>query len=92
MEQEVAIEIRRPFLQLRRARERTAASEEAAASAQEDLRLAEERYRLRTATVLKVVDAQVALTEARNAQAEAIHELQLAKLSMEKATGTLSAR
>ena len=91
-QQELTLEIKQILLQFKHAKERIAVTEEGIASAQEDLRLAEERYRLGRATVLEVIDAQVGLTEAKNTQAEAFHEYQLAKLSLEKAMGTLSAR
>ncbi len=62
-------------------------SGESIASAEEDLRYAEESYRLGAGTILEVLDAQAKLTEARNVQTEALYDAQLARLRLDTAMG-----
>lgn len=56
-------------------------------SAEEALRLANARAGAGTATQLDVLNAQTALTEARNTQAQALHDYVVARARLERAIG-----
>ena len=47
-------------------------------SAQEDLRLADERYKIGAGTLLEVIDAQLALTQAQSTLVSAKYNYQIA--------------
>jgi len=84
---DIALEIHQALLDLRRERERIELSQESIISAEEDLRYAEESYRLGAGTILEVLDAQAKLTDARNARAGALYDVQLARLKLDMAMG-----
>lgn len=84
---DIALEIQQALLDLQRERERIELSQESIASAEEDLRYAEESYRLGAGTILEVLDAQAKLTDARNVQAGALYDVQLARLRLDMAMG-----
>ena len=56
------------------------------AEAEEGLRIANVRYKSGVGTQLEVLSAQVALTDARNAQAEAIFQFRQARAELKKTT------
>ena len=84
---DIASEIQQALLDLQRERERIELSQEGIVSAQEDLRYAQESYRLGAGTILEVLDAQAKLTDARNAQTGALYDYQLARLRLDRARG-----
>jgi len=59
------------------------------ASAQEDLRLAQEMYRLNSATLLEVLDAQVTLTSARQQMIATKYDAKIAESQVAFLMGTL---
>ncbi|MBN2600537.1 MAG: TolC family protein, partial [Candidatus Marinimicrobia bacterium] len=59
------------------------------ASAQEDLRLAQEMYRLNSATLLEVLDAQVTLTSARQQMIATKYDAKIAETQIAFLMGTL---
>jgi outer membrane protein len=85
--QDITLELQQALLDLPKERERIELSQEGIASAEEDLRYAEESYRLGAGTILEVLDAQVKLTDARNARTGALYDYQLARLRLDKAMG-----
>jgi len=58
-------------------------------SAQEDLRLAQEMYRLNSATILDVLDAQVALTQAQGNLVTTKYDAKIAEVRLAYLMGTL---
>lgn len=58
-------------------------------SAQEDLRLAQEMYRLNSATLLEVLDAQIALTRARQQLISTRYDAKIAEAELAFLMGTL---
>lgn len=58
-------------------------------SAQEDLRLAQEMYRLNSATLLEVLDAQMALTQARQQLISTKYDAKIAESELALLMGTL---
>lgn len=59
-------------------------------SAQEDLRLAQEMYRLNSATILDVLDAQVALTQAQGDLITTKYDAKIAEVRLAFLMGTLN--
>ncbi|UCE67951.1 MAG: TolC family protein [Candidatus Zixiibacteriota bacterium] len=83
----VALEIKRSFLELERAREARKLAEESVAAAQEDLNLVREKYNLGAATILEVLDAEVSFKEAQTSHVEVLFNYNLAVSQLEKALG-----
>ena len=59
------------------------------ASAKEDLRLQQEMYRLNAATLLEVLDAQVALTKAQGDLVSIKYDAKIAEVKLALLIGTL---
>jgi outer membrane protein len=87
---DIELDVRRAFLQLSDSRERLDVSEKAAEQAQESLREIEVRYRGQSTTITRLIDAQVALSNARVRRANAEADVEIARASLERATGRLS--
>jgi len=88
-EQQLAIdvEVRRAFSTLQEAVELVTASKAVGEQAEESVRLAKARFDAGTATQLDVLQAQVALTEARTNEVEALYNHTVALASLRKAMG-----
>lgn len=89
MREAVELEIRSSMLEVEASRERLASQEKNVEMAQEGLKIANDRYVQGVATNLEVMDAQLALTQAKNYRLQALHDLSLAKAKMERAIGVL---
>lgn len=72
---------------IREARERIAVASETVEQAMEDVRLAEERYRVGAGTMLETIDAQVALTQAKADVIDAKCDYLVARADLARATG-----
>jgi len=88
-EQQLAIdvEVRRAHSTLQEAVELVTASKAVVGQAEESVRLAKARFDAGTATQLDVLQAQVALTEARTNEVEALYNHTIALSSLRKAMG-----
>ena len=88
-EQQLAIdvEVRRAFSTLQEADELVTASKAVVEQAEESVRLAKARFDAGTATQLDVLESQVALTEARTNEVEALYNHTVALASLRKAMG-----
>jgi outer membrane protein len=75
------------YLSLREAGERIRVSEETVVQAEENLRLAEERYRVGAGTILETIEAGVSLTTARSDLIRAKCDYLSAKADLLRATG-----
>ena len=84
---EVEVEVRRAFHDLQEADELAKASSLTIDQAVESLRLANERYATGGGTQLDVLQSQVALTESRLNQVEALHSYKVAEAVLAKALG-----
>lgn len=84
---DAALEIKRAFYNVDEARQRVKVSKETVSLAEEELRLAEERYRLGGGTMLEQIDAQVALSEARTSNIQALYDLLLSQADLARAMG-----
>jgi outer membrane protein TolC len=59
-------------------------------SAEEDLRLAQERYRVGAGTLLDIITAQVNVTNAKATLVNAKYDMMIARAQLKAAMGTLS--
>jgi outer membrane protein len=73
--------------QLRLAQERIELAEQAAATAQEDLRVQRERYRLGSTTILELLTSQEALVEAETDVVTARYDVQVARAELQALAG-----
>jgi outer membrane protein TolC len=88
-EHNVDVEVRRAFFSYRNAIDLVAASRKVVDQAAESLRLAQARFDAGSATQLDVLDSQVALTQARTNEVQALHDANLVAARLDKATGTV---
>ena len=89
LEDGIELEVRSAALEIDAARETLKSQEKNVEMAQEGLAIANERYLQGYATNLEVMDAQLALTRARNNRIQALHDLNLAAARAKKAMGIL---
>ncbi len=83
----VEFEVQQSYLDMKRAESNIATNKTAVAKAEEDFRLAGARYGAALGTNLDVVDAEVALTNARTAYIQSLYDYNVSKASLEKAMG-----
>ncbi len=74
-------------LSLTEADERIQAAKVAVESAQENFRLAQGRFDAGVGTILEVTDAQLALTQAQNTEAQALADFRIAQARLDRALG-----
>ena len=84
---EATRQIKTLVLTINEARERMSVATETVEQANEDLRLAEERYRVGAGTMLETIDAQVALTQAKSDVIQAKCDFLIATADLAVATG-----
>jgi outer membrane protein TolC len=80
-------EIKSLVFMLRESRERISVATETVEQAMEDVRLADERYRVGAGTMLETIDAQVALTQAKADVIDAKCDYLIAAADLARATG-----
>jgi len=88
----VKFEVQEAVLSLRQARESLLSQEKNVEQAQEAVRIAELNYSEGLATTLDVSSAQVALTQAKTNQVQALYDYAVALAQIEKSVGTGSDR
>jgi outer membrane protein TolC len=81
------LDVKQIILNLTQARERLALSEETVTHAKENLRLAEERYRVGAGTILETIEASASLTAAQASLIEAKIDYLVNKADLQRATG-----
>jgi len=86
---DIELNVRSTYLFLEDARQRLQVTGRAVGQAAESLREIEVRYRSQTATITQLVDAQIALSNARVRQATAHADLEIARAALEQAVGRL---
>lgn len=84
---DVMLEVRTSFLNLRGAEERIQASIKAVEQAEENLHIEQVRYAAGVGTNLDVLDAQTSLTEAKMNYTGALYDYNVAKATLSKAIG-----
>jgi outer membrane protein TolC len=87
---DIELEVRRAYLQVKDAHERSNVTVTAVALASERLRQVEVQYSNQAATVTQLIDAQVALSDARVRYTNAQAEIEIARATLERAIGRLS--
>lgn len=83
------LEVKKAFLDFEAFKRIMEINKENVISAEEDLRLARERYRVGAGTMLEVIDAQVALTRARSQLISAKYDALIAQAQLKAAMGIL---
>lgn len=86
---QVELEVRDARARLAAARERVGVAERAVAQAEETLRIVRVRYRGGLTTIVELLTAEAAATEARLRRSEALHDANLARAARELALGRL---
>lgn len=84
---DVQLEVRQLYNSLLEARERHSLAEETIANTQEELRLAQERFKVGAGTMLEQITAQVNLNQALNDEISAKADYLIASLQMDRAVG-----
>jgi outer membrane protein len=87
LRQQIALEVRRSLLEVRRTNESIRVSEQTEVQARENLALAEGRYQAGVGNILEVTDAQTSLTSARANTIQALYNYKTAVAELEKAVG-----
>ncbi len=80
-------QVEQALLTVREAEERIQASGVAVQSALENFRLAQGRFDAGVGTILEVTDAQLALTQSQNTEAQSLADFRIAVSRLERATG-----
>jgi outer membrane protein TolC len=87
---QVQLEVKEALLNIRATRRQIETAREALASAEEDLKLSQERYSVGLGTILELIDAQVNLTRARTGEVQAMAALKRAEAQLDRAVGRAS--
>jgi outer membrane protein TolC len=80
-------DVEQALLTVTEASERIDAAQTAVASAQENFRLAQGRFDAGVGTILELTDAQLALTQAQNTEAQALADYRIALYRLDRARG-----
>lgn len=83
----VSLDVEGALLSLSNASSQIQSAREAVTSAEEDLKLSQERYNVGLGTILELIDARVALTRARTTEVQAMAALKIAEAGLDNATG-----
>jgi outer membrane protein len=84
---DISREVEQAQISVTEADERIQAAQTAVASAQENFRLAQGRFDAGVGTILELTDAQLALTQAQNTEAQALADYRIAVVRLERALG-----
>jgi len=83
------LEVEQALLSLQAWKEITEINQDNLVSAQEDLRLAQERYRVGAGTLLDIINAQVNVTRAKSTLVRAKYDMMIARAQLQASMGTL---
>ena len=81
----VELEIRQAYLKVKEAEQKILVAAQALSSAEEDMKLTQEKYNLGAASMLELLDANVSYKTAQNSQVQALYDYNLAAAQFEKA-------
>ncbi len=87
----VELEVRRAYLDTAAASQRVQAARDSVAQARESLRIIQNRYNAGLVTITELLRSQTAELEARTGYLAALHDWEVARASLERAAGTLTA-
>jgi len=85
---DIAVEVREAINLARQANEGVQVAKDGLASAEEDLKLSQEKYNVGSGTILELLDAQVNLQSARQQYVNALTAARVAEARIERARGT----
>ncbi|HVP36270.1 MAG TPA: TolC family protein [Terriglobales bacterium] len=83
----VALAIKQAYVAVKEAEQKIQLTNDALTSAEEDLKLTQEKYNLGAASILDLLDANVSYKTAKNNQVQALYDYNLAVAQFEQATG-----
>jgi len=86
-ELDISREVEQAYITVSESSERIQAAQVAVASAQENFRLAQGRFDAGVGTILELTDAQLALTQAQNTEAQALADYRISVVRLERALG-----
>jgi outer membrane protein len=84
---DIARDVEQTQITVEESQERLQATQTAVASAQENFRLAQGRFDAGVGTILELTDAQLALTQAQNLEAQALADYRIALYRLDRARG-----
>ncbi len=84
---EVELQVKEALLAIRASQRQIETAREGLASAEEDLKLSQERYSVGLGTILELIDAQVNVTRARTGEVQAMAALKRAEAGLDRAVG-----
>ncbi|HEX7878294.1 MAG TPA: TolC family protein [Candidatus Eisenbacteria bacterium] len=87
LENTILVETTQALVALRNANAQIIVAREARVSAEEDLKLSQERYSVGLGTILELIDAQVNVSRARSGEVTAMAALKKAEAQLDKAVG-----
>lgn len=83
----IELEVRQNYMNMREAEERLQTTQVAANKAEEDLKIAKTKYYAGVGTNLDVIDAQLALTQAKTNHTQALYDYNINMAKLEKSMG-----
>jgi outer membrane protein TolC len=86
-ELDIQRDVEQAQIQVNEAEERIQAAQKAVESAQENFRLAQGRFDAGVGTILELTDAQLALTQTQNTEAQALADYRIALSNLDRAVG-----
>ncbi|HEU5193634.1 MAG TPA: TolC family protein [Methylomirabilota bacterium] len=86
-ELDISREVEQAYIAVGEAAERIQAAQVAVTSAQENFRLAQGRFDAGVGTIIELTDAQLALTQAQNTEAQGLADHRIAVVRLERAVG-----
>jgi len=86
-ELDIQRDVEQAQISVNEAEERIQAAQKAVESAQENFRLAQGRFDAGVGTILELTDAQLALTQAQNTEAQALADYRIALSNLDRAVG-----
>ncbi len=89
VKRDVALEAQHSYFYLNQAKKKIGVTQEAVESAEEDLRLNKEKYRLGSGTMLDLLNAQVSYSQAKSDHIQSLYDYKYAIARVEKAMGVL---
>jgi outer membrane protein TolC len=87
LEKDIALQVKQVYLKLISAKKKIAVMKESVKKADEDLRLADELYKIGSTTILDLLDARVRLSRTRTQYIQALYDYKIAKAELEKVMG-----
>ena len=85
----IGLEVRDAFLALQTARERVTVAKDAVTSAEEGLRIVQDRYEAGLTTIVELLDSETALTAARTDLTRTLYDATVGQTRLELSLGTL---